>query len=324
MAFCEDLLAWYDHAKRDLPWRKTRDPYAIWVSEIMLQQTQVHTVVPYWHRFLDRFPDVATLASAPSDPLMKAWEGLGYYARARHLQQAAQTVMTRFGGQLPADLDDLRSLPGFGPYTAAAVASIAFGIPAAAVDGNVMRVITRLRGWEDDVQKPATRKKIETEVAKLLSRDRAGDFTQALMELGATICIPRRPVCGDCPVRTACRTQSDRLPIKGKATATKHETLQVAVVEQGSSLLLYRRPPGLWGGLWDFPLKTQIRDMPLELIRPLVVFSHSLTHRRYTFQVTRFKGSGEAPVGEWVDRSRLDAFPLSRAGRKIVRALGDG
>lgn len=324
MAFCEDLLAWYDQAKRDLPWRKTRDPYAIWVSEVMLQQTQVDTVVPYWHRFLDQFPDVATLAHSPDDPLMKAWEGLGYYARARNLRKAAQAVVTRFQGRLPANLKDLRSLPGFGPYTAAAVASIAFGVPAAAVDGNVMRVITRLRGWDDDVQKPATRKKIGTEVATLMSQDRAGDFTQALMELGATICVPRRPLCGDCPVGKACRTQGDRLPIKSKTNAAKHEILQVAVVEKGSSVLLYRRPEGLWGGLWDFPLQRHLQEMPLELIHPLLVFSHRLTHRRYTFQVTRFKGDGEAPVGEWVDRSRLGSLPLSQAGRRIVRALGDG
>ncbi|HEU4964251.1 MAG TPA: A/G-specific adenine glycosylase, partial [Bacilli bacterium] len=196
----ERLLAWYEQHKRDLPWRRQRDPYAIWVSEVMLQQTRVETVIPYWLNFMEKFPTIEALAQAPEADILKAWEGLGYYSRVRNLQKAAQAVVERYGGIVPDQLDEMRSLPGVGPYTAGAVLSIAYDRDVPAVDGNVFRVLSRIFLIEEDIMKPKTRPLFEDLAEYLIPPGRAASFNQGLMELGATVCIPKNPRCETCTV----------------------------------------------------------------------------------------------------------------------------
>lgn len=252
------LLRWYDRGKRDLPWRRTADPYAIWVSEVMLQQTQVSVVIPYWEAFLRRFPDVPSLARAPLDDVLAAWRGLGYYARARNLHRAAQTLLERHGGQLPADVEALGELPGFGRYTVGAVGSIAFGLPVPLVDGNVARVLARLFALEGATTHPAYLRALWQLAAALVVGERPGDWNQALMELGATVCRSEQPVCLLCPVRLHCRALAsgrvDAIPEVRPRKPRRSLHLAVAVMRQGDAVLLVRRPEsGLFGGLWELP-----------------------------------------------------------------------
>lgn len=222
--FQADLLNWYDQNKRDLPWRRERDPYRIWVSEIMLQQTKVDTVIPYYERFMSLFPTLDALADAEEETVLKAWEGLGYYSRARNLHQAVKEVKETYNSKVP-DTEEIHNLRGVGPYTAGAILSIAYGIPAPAVDGNVMRVLSRIFLIEDDIGKATTRKKFEALVNQIISTDKPSDFNQALMELGALICTPRSPSCLLCPVQSHCTGREagihESLPVKMKKTAVK-------------------------------------------------------------------------------------------------------
>ncbi|MFY0524730.1 A/G-specific adenine glycosylase [Archangium gephyra] len=252
------LLAWYDRQKRDLPWRRTRDPYAIWLSEVMLQQTQVATVIPYWERFLQRFPTVETLAAAPLPDVLAGWRGLGYYSRARNLHRAAQEIVSRFGGRLPSTAAELLSLPGFGRYTAGAVASIAFGEPAPLVDGNVARVLSRLFEVEGAPGDRAREARLWELATALVPGERPGDFNQALMEHGATMCRPENPLCLLCPVREQCLAylhgRVAELPPAKVRAAPKRMTLAVAVwAHEGRLLLARRAEKGLFGGLWELP-----------------------------------------------------------------------
>ncbi len=252
------LLAWFEAHQRDLPWRKSRDPYAIWISEVMLQQTQVPTVVPYWRRFVERFPTAEALASAPLSEVLSLWRGLGYYARARNLYRAAKAVVSEHGGKLPSDPQKLRQLPGFGRYTTGAVASIAFDQPVAAVDGNAARVLSRLfriEGRPGDARREA---RLWAKAAELVDGPRPGDFNQALMELGAVICRPEDPSCLLCPVRGSCAAlRSGRigeLPGAKVRPPRKHLRLAVAVCRRSSDVLLgMREEKGLFGGLWELP-----------------------------------------------------------------------
>lgn len=252
-----ELLAWYDREKRDLPWRKTRDPYRILVSEVMLQQTQVKTVLGYYHAFLERFPDLRALAEASEDQVLAAWKGLGYYRRALHLHAAAREAAARHGGELPRSYAALRAMKGIGDYTAAAVASIAFGEPKGAVDGNVLRVMARYLGIEEPVDEARTRRRIQQAVDDAVPRERPGDFNQALMELGATLCLPQRPRCDACPLEASCAARATgaghRLPVRKRREKVKAERRIVGVVEQGGRVLLVKRPAGgLLGGMWEF------------------------------------------------------------------------
>ena len=223
--FTRSVLDWYDRGHRDLPWRHTKDAYRIWISEIMLQQTRAETVISYYERFLSRYPTVQALADAPQEELLKIWEGLGYYSRARSLQRAAQIIVSEYGGELPADVEKLRALPGIGDYTAGAIASIAFGIPAAAVDGNVERVLCRYDAVTDTVGTPAVRRAIAARAQELVPRDRPGAFANAMMEMGATMCTPRSPKCLLCPVRESCKGFlqgiAQELPVKPKKKAQR-------------------------------------------------------------------------------------------------------
>ena len=257
------LLDWYRQNRRDLPWRHTRDPYPVLVSEIMLQQTRAETVKPYFHRFMATLPTVEALASADEPTLLKLWEGLGYYSRVRNLQRAARTVMECHGGVIPADFEALLRLPGVGRYTAGAVASIAFDIPVPAVDGNVLRVLARLTGDDTDILSPAAKKGAEATLAPLVPTSDAGDFTQSLIELGALVCIPGEPKCMDCPLHLLCeakRTGREReLPVRVSKTKRREEARTVLVIrcgegDGGIKIALRKRPAeGLLGGLYEFP-----------------------------------------------------------------------
>ncbi|MCX6032031.1 MAG: A/G-specific adenine glycosylase [Chloroflexi bacterium] len=256
------LLAWIARGRRDLPWRRRRDPYAVWISEVMLQQTQVATVVPYFERWLARFPDVTTLAAAPLDDVLKAWEGLGYYARGRNLQRAAQQIVAQHGGQIPSVRNALLALPGIGRYTAGAILSLAFGQAEPVLDGNVKRVLCRLFDIADDPREAGTEKRL-WEWATALVRDApdgaAGDLNEALMELGALVCVPAAPDCPVCPLADLClahvRGVERERPVKVVKARTPHYDVTAAVIadEAGRYLIVQRPPEGLLGGLWGFP-----------------------------------------------------------------------
>lgn len=224
-SFQEDFLAWYEREKRNLPWRANTDAYRIWISEIMLQQTRVDTVIDYFYRFMEWFPTIQDLAEAPDDKLLKAWEGLGYYSRARNLKVAAQQIVSEFGGKMPDTIEDIRSLKGIGPYTAGAIGSIAFNLPEPAIDGNVMRVVSRLFEIDADIAKASSRKVFEAAMLKIIDRERPGDFNQALMDLGSAVCTPTSPKCESCPLQQYCAAyQVDKMtayPVKSKKVKPK-------------------------------------------------------------------------------------------------------
>ena len=251
------LLPWYRENRRDLPWRSTREPYHIWVSEIMLQQTRVEAVKGYYARFLNRLPDIESLALCDDDELHKLWEGLGYYSRVRNLKKAAGVIMAEHGGVFPGDYAAVRALPGIGDYTAGAVCSIAFGQPRAAVDGNVLRVLSRLRADGEPIDLPAVKKRVQQELEAVYPVDAAGEFTQALMELGATVCVPNgEPKCGLCPCREFCRGREawQSLPVKLPKKAKKQENRTVFLLHCGDRWAIEKRPgKGLLAGLWQFP-----------------------------------------------------------------------
>jgi len=319
------LLRWYRRSRRDLPWRRTRDPYRVWISEAMLQQTRVETVIPYYHRFLARFPDVGSLAAAPMDDVLGAWQGLGYYSRARNLKRAAEHVVACHGGALPDTADALRELPGVGRYTAGAVASIAFDRPEPVVDGNVARVLSRVHDLEDDPKSPAGQARLWEEAERLVRGRAPGDLNQALMELGATVCTPRAPACPRCPVRNACaarrRGDPESLPVAGPRTKVRPMDAVAAWVERRGRGLAVRRPEGgLLGGLWDLPggelaarehpdagLRRALRErvgLDVEGVERLGEVSHVFTHRRLRLHVYRCRA---AP-----GRVRLDGFEAHR------------
>ena len=258
---CMPLLAWYEENARDLEWRRNPLPYYVWVSEIMLQQTRVETVKPYFARFIRELPDIRHLALCSEDRLMKLWEGLGYYSRARNLQKAAQTVLDRYQGELPADADALRSLPGIGSYTSGAIASIAFALPQPAVDGNVLRVLTRITASTDCIDEPKVKTMFESRIRALLEGAgfHPGAFNQALMELGAMVCLPNgAPLCEDCPVKEMCLARSRNLtsviPVRKKKSGRRIEKKTILVIRDLNRALIRKRPErGLLAGLWELP-----------------------------------------------------------------------
>jgi A/G-specific adenine glycosylase len=338
------LLRWFDAEKRDLPWRSSRDPYAIWVSEVMLQQTQVETVKPYWLRFMERFPTIADLAGAELDEVLAEWQGLGYYRRARGLHQAAQAVMAQHGGQLPDDVAALRALPGVGDYTAGAVASMAFGLRAPAVDGNVNRVVTRLFAIPGDPRQGDSRRSVHAHAAALVPAERPGDFNQALMELGSRICTPR-PACPSCPVRAHCAAyaagQPTAYPERRPAPPPRDRLHACAVIVGEEGLLLAQRPlDGRWGGLWELPRVELLpdADVPTALrdglaaalgvaVRPgerLAAVRHGVSGERIQLEAWRCELDGvPQPVGYTAVRWVPDptALTLSSAQRRLLAAL---
>ncbi len=258
-AVVEPLCLWYDRHKRSMPWRDAPSPYHVWLSEIMLQQTRIEAVKAYYERFIERLPDIEALAQVSGEELLKLWEGLGYYNRTRNLQKAAKVVMERYDGRLPADYDLLLTLPGIGSYTAGAIASIAYGIAAPAVDGNVLRVGMRYLGKKDDISKISVRKKMERSILAVIPRDKPGDFNQAVMELGEVICIPNgAPLCDDCPLAGGCRAKKRgnqaELPVKPEKKGRRREKRTLLILErEGRIGIVRRKPSGLLAGLWEFP-----------------------------------------------------------------------
>jgi len=343
--FSKDLLAWYDSQKRDLPWRINRDPYRVWVSEIMLQQTRVETVKPYYQNFMEKFPTVEALADAPEDEVLKAWEGLGYYSRVRNLQAAAREVKTTYGGIVPDTPEEIAKLKGIGPYTAGAILSIAYEKPEPAVDGNVMRVFSRLLLMDDDIAKPATRIKLEHLIRQVIPEGRAGDFNQALMELGALVCVPRTPQCLTCPVFDYCLARregvQEELPVKGKAKAPRPVTYLVAVIRKGDQVLIHKRPEkGLLAGMWEFPmvetdeikwaedvLPDQIAQrygVELVVEKPLAQIQHTFSHLQWTLHVYLCEAMGQEDLASAVRFVRIDElqqYTFSVAHHKIIEAL---
>lgn len=313
--FARDLLTWFARARRPLPWREARTPYRVWVSEAMLQQTQVATVIPYFRRWLARFPTVEALAAAPLSDVLKAWEGLGYYRRARLLHEGAKVVASQHGGVLPETYDALLELPGVGPYTAAAVASLAFGEPVLAVDGNVKRVAARLFRLCGDVKVRA----VEAHLGPHQPEAEAGAFNEALMELGATVCTPRSPHCEACPVSAHCEAfqhgQVARFPEPKKRRAIPH-LHRFALVCQGNGALWLRRrgEHEMLGGLWGFVLS---EAEPVG--RRLGPVRHTYTH----FKITATPVVVETPpeVGGWIAEAELDALALSRLDYRILERL---
>ena len=257
--FTEVLLYWYDRNQRILPWRESRDPYRIWVSEIMLQQTRVEAVKPYYERFIETLPDIESLANAEEEVLKNLWQGLGYYNRVRNMQIAAKTMVEKFSGKFPDTYEEILSLKGIGEYTAGAVSSIAYGIPVPAVDGNVLRVFSRILENYEDILKQSTKKKITEYILELMPKERAGDFNQAVMELGAMVCIPNgAPLCEQCPVAACCIARKkdllDCIPVKKKKTQRKIEKRFLFVMEYRNEVaIIKRKNSGLLAGLWEFP-----------------------------------------------------------------------
>ena len=254
----ESLLLWYQQNKRDLPWRHTSDPYRIWISEIMLQQTRVEAVKPYYARFLEAAPDVKALADLPEERLMKLWEGLGYYSRARNLQKAARVVVEQYSGVMPTTYEELLKLPGIGEYTAGAVASIAYGVRVPAIDGNVLRVLARVSGTDADIALPETKKEFRERLTHVIPIA-AGDFTQSLIELGATVCAPNRePMCKVCPLADCCvvyhEGRTNEIPVRSPKKPRRVEEKTVFLIRDGDRTALHKRPPkGLLSGLYELP-----------------------------------------------------------------------
>jgi A/G-specific adenine glycosylase len=336
--FSRRLLDWYDRQKRSLPWRSadvagTVDPYHVLVSETMLQQTQVTTVIPYYIRFLELFPTISDLAMAPQQTVLRAWQGLGYYSRARNLQAAARHMMTHLGGELPTEAADLQKLPGIGRYTAGAVASIAFGRRAPIVDANVARVLCRLEKITADPRTPAVRELLWTKAGEILPKRRIGDFNSALMELGALLCVPRTPRCLHCPVCAHCAAYAagvqDRIPPPKPAKELPLLRRRTYCITDGIRWLIEQRPAtGRWAGMWQFiTIDPAGAELPLKIrdVRPLGSVSHGLTHRRYEFEVVRCRGVGEESVAtrKWVTLEEIDHFPLPRPHVKIAQMLRD-
>ena len=334
--FTEQLIAWQKRAGRhDLPWQNTRDPYRIWLSEIMLQQTQVATVIPYYLRFLDSFPTVAALAAAPIEAVIEHWAGLGYYARARNLHKCAQQIAAHHGGQFPANAEQLAELPGIGRSTAAAVAAFAFGQRAAILDGNVKRVLCRQFGIEGFPGQAAIHRQLWDLAESLLPAGDIEPYTQGLMDLGATVCTRRRPRCGECPVAAACIARRDErqgeLPASKPRAAVPERTSTFVLLHDGARLLLERRPPsGLWGGLLVPPEgepSEVARRCAVDLLdqQPLPAFRHAFTHFRLTLQPVLCRvvaPSGVAEPGlEWVAIEQAADAGVPAPIRKLIRQV---
>jgi A/G-specific adenine glycosylase len=321
-AFRRDLLRWYRRHKRDLPWRHTRDPYRIWISEIMLQQTRVETVCDYYQRWLRAFPDVTTLARTPFSRVHKLWEGLGYYTRARNLHRAARHLVRHHAGQLPVTAAELRALPGIGPYTAAAVASIAFNEPVPVVDGNVARVLARVFAIADNVKKPGTLKKLSVLAGELLPLKRAADFNQAMMELGALVCLPGQPHCESCSLRNICLARAQnlagQLPNRGPRPTYRRAIHNAAYVRRAGKILLRQRPhTGQLAGMWELPALPGNRTAKRP---PILVHRHTITNQRITLRVFRVPASANLK-GEWFTMEKVRQLTIPAAHRHVLNAL---
>jgi A/G-specific adenine glycosylase len=317
------LLAWYNRSKRDLPWRRTTDTYAIWISEVMLQQTRVAAVLPFYERFLKRFPTVHELANAREEDVLAAWSGLGYYSRARNLQRAAVRIAA--ASAFPTDYESIRALPGIGNYTAAAVASIAFDLPHAAVDGNALRVLSRLAAEPADIGARDTRERLEAAANLLLDRKRPGDFNQAMMELGAAICLPKSPGCARCPLSGHCEAfrigKQHEYPVKLRTVQRNEVSETLFYIERDGQILIWRRDSSSkrLAGFWELPGPAQLPRVIHE--KTVGEFRHTIVNTTYRVQVVQ--ASLDATPGGlvWQPKRSLDELPLSTTAKKALRCL---
>ncbi len=345
------LLDWYREHGRDLPWRRTRDPYAIWIAEVMLQQTRVETVIPYYERWLASFPTMEALANAPREQVLAHWEGLGYYRRAHHLHQTAQRVVEEHDGRLPSDVKALEQLPGIGSYTAAAIAAIAFNHDALALDGNLRRVFARLIDLELDVKSPEGERRVRESGLAAIPAGQAGVFNQALMDLGSRLCKPQAPLCSDCPLEYECiarqRGVQDQRPVQTPRKPLPHLTAAVGVLLQNEKVLIGRRPEGgILAGLWQFPggrlepgesLEDCLRrewveelGVQIEPLKEIGSYDHAHTNFRITvhaFTCRLLQGEPQAldhTEIRWVEISRLGDYPMGKIDRRISLDLASG
>jgi A/G-specific adenine glycosylase len=344
------LLPWFDRNRRDLPWRRDRSPYSTWISEIMLQQTRVETVKPYYERWMRRFPDVKTLAEAEEQDVLRLWEGLGYYSRARSIHKAARMIMAEYNGDIPSDPAKLRKLPGIGEYTAGAIASMGYGAPAACLDGNIRRILARYYDIAEPVRTPETEKHLWQLAEENLDRERPGDHNEALMDLGSAVCLPENPQCLLCPLSEDCLarqhgTTAER-PVMLKADPIPHYIVTAAVIpdESGNRFLLTKRPSkGLLGGLWEFPggkqepgesleecIKREIHeelDITIEVTGPFGIYKHAYTHFKVTlhaFLCRHIEGEPKLLAADELGRFTIDELkdlPMGKIDRMIAQNL---
>ncbi len=342
------LLNWYERSARSLPWRGNPDPYVVWVSEIMLQQTRVDTVMPYFQRWMEQFPTLQVLADAAEQEVLKAWEGLGYYSRARNLHRAALRVSREFNGQLPADARALASLPGIGRYTAGAIASIAFGLDEPALDGNIRRVLSRLFDLRLPARSPEGERQLWELARQHLPPGRAGDYNQALMDLGATFCTPHSPHCAECPLENLCQARAlglqEERPIMIQRQPIPHYLVTAAIISRANTVLIAQRPAnGLLGGMWEFPggkletgedfpaaLKREIQEeLGVEILvgQAFGIYRHAYTHFRVTLHAFFCKlvagepQALEASELKWVKPAELGLFPMGKIDRLIAARI---
>ena len=346
--FQKALLAWFDREARDLPWRRTKDPYCVYLAEIMMQQTRVDQGTPYYERFLERFPTLQSLAEAEEEAVLKQWEGLGYYTRARNLHRTARILMEQYDGRFPEFAELLQLLPGIGKYTAGAVASIAFDQQAPVVDGNVKRVLSRLNAVTEPVDLPAVEQTLWAAAHALLPAKRPGDFNQGMMELGARICTPKSPTCAECPVQAHCeayaRNIQETLPKKTPKKSVPHYEVVVAAIQDDGRYLIGKRPSdGFLGGLWEFPggklqpgethqqaLQRECREelgVDVKVGGMVAVANHAYTHFKVTLNVYRCsitKGKPKARTHtelRWVPPEEFDAYPFPKGNHKFLGLL---
>lgn len=346
--FTRKLLEWYGKNARVLPWRGHPDPYAVWVSEIMLQQTRVETVIPYYHKWMERFPTISSLAAAPQQGVLNLWEGLGYYSRARNLHRSAQILVAEFGGALPQDVESLRKLPGIGRYTAAAIASLAFGQDQAALDGNIRRVLSRVFDVTEPARSTDGQRRLWELAEENLPAGRAGDYNQAVMDLGATLCMPKNPECNHCPLNDICQARvlglQEERPVSAPKTKIPHHTVTAAVIRRKGYVMIVQRPAeGLLGGMWEFPggkqepgedlttcLKREIFEelgAEIQVEDPFGVYEHAYTHFKVTLHAFLCRLNGIEPqIKEhtdlrWVVPTELDEFPMGKIDRLIASNL---
>lgn len=345
----QKLLPWFAMHQRDLPWRRRRTPYRVWISESMLAQTRVDTVIPYYRRFLKRFPSLKSLATASLDDVLKQWEGLGYYTRARNLRKAAQIIVNHHQGRFPRTYEDILALPGIGPYTAAAVASLAFGLDYAVLDGNVIRVLSRLSGYGEDSSRPVARRQLQQLADQMLVEGRAGEFNEAMMELGAICCLPKAPLCAQCPFKSFCvafRTNSiDQFPAHKSKKRVPHKEVGAAVIRNGKGqvLIAQRMESSMLGGLWEFPGGTQEpgesmpdcvarelkeeMDIDLNVGDRLMVVRHAYSHftiALHVYWATIRSGKPRAlqcADFRWCTIDELTQYAFSRADLHVVECL---
>ncbi|WP_461243414.1 A/G-specific adenine glycosylase [Secundilactobacillus muriivasis] len=359
-AFQTTLLAWYDQEKRDLPWRRDHDPYHVWVSEIMLQQTQVQTVIPYYNRFMAQFPTVADLAAAPEAKLMKAWEGLGYYSRARNLQRAARQIVDEYGGEWPQTAAGLQKLAGIGPYTAGAIASIAFNEPVPAVDGNAFRVFARLLKIDDDIAKPQTRQVFEQVISRVISQERPGDFNQAIMDLGSSYMTAKNPDSEHSPVKAFNQAYLDGVELDYPVKTKKPRPVEVAyyglAIQQGDRTLMVKRPSdGLLANFWTYPLIAKADVVALSDADPADVsdeaalallpqwvkanygltvtvtpiggrpVTHTFTHRKWLVTLLTATVAADADLsffpGKWLDSVEISTMAFPKVQDKLFKRM---